>query len=302
MKFISSKTIVSSSKITNPENWFGYIYNMNIYRGCCHGCIYCDSRSECYQIKDFDVVAAKENALQLIESELKSKRTKGIIGTGAMSDPYNPFEKKQKLTRGALKLIDKYGFGINLTTKSDLVTRDIDIIKNINTHSPASVGITITTSDDEMASKIEPNVVNSSKRFAALNELSKNGIYTGILMMPILPFITDSEENIIAIVEKASEVGADFIYPSFGMTNRTGQKEYFYHCLDKYFPGIKEKYKTTFKDAYSCPSLNHKILEKRFIEACEDYHIKYKMKDIICGTKNNVKQKQISFFTTTQPL
>lgn len=294
MKYIDAKTIITHNKY--PDSWFGNKYNMNIYRGCSHKCIYCDSRSDCYQIKNFDEIIAKKDALKIIEKELKSKRKTGVVGSGAMSDPYNPFEKKYMLTRGALELINSYGFGINITTKSDLVTRDIDIIKKINIHSPVCIGITITTATDALSMKIEPEAPVSSKRFAAIDMFSQNEIYAGILMMPILPFISDNKENIVSIIRIAAEVGAKFIYPSFGLTLRSGQREYFYHKLERLYPGLKERYQRTFGDAYQCSSPNHKELWTLFKKTCKNYNIDYRMRDIIEGAKNNVQIKQMSFF------
>jgi len=192
MEYIKAKKLISQYAYDN--SWFDINYNMNIYKGCCHGCIYCDSRSECYQIEDFDRVRAKENAIESIGKELKGKRRKGVIGTGAMSDPYNPLEKKFQLTRGALEEVNKYNFGISIATKSPLITRDIDILKKISSHSPVLIKMTITTFDDDLCKRIEPNVPCSSERFKAIKQLSDNGIYTGILLMPILPFINDTEE------------------------------------------------------------------------------------------------------------
>lgn len=170
MKYIEAKSIVSSYQGNN--SWFGINYNMNIYKGCPHGCIYCDSRSECYGIEEFDAVRAKLNSTAVIRKDLKSKRKKGVVGTGSMSDPYNIFERKYEYTREALKLVDEFGFGIGIATKSALITRDIDILKRIKTHSPVIIKITITTYDDKLCSKIEPNVSLSSKRFEALKMLS----------------------------------------------------------------------------------------------------------------------------------
>lgn len=294
MKYIDAKTIISHNKY--PDSWFGNKYNMNIYRGCNHRCIYCDSRSDCYQIKNFDEITAKKDALKIIEKELKSKRKTGIVGTGAMSDPYNLLEREHMLTRGALELINRYGFGVNITTKSDLISRDIDILKKINIHSPVCIGITITTATDELSMKIEPSAPISSKRFAAIEELSKSGIYTGILMMPILPFISDNEDNIISIIEMAAKTGAKFIYPSFGVTLRSGQREYFYHKLERIYPGMKEKYQETFGNAYQCSSPNYKNLRRLFKKVCEDHNIVYRMRDIIEGAKNSVQMKQLSLF------
>ena len=173
--------------------------------------VYIASRSDCYHVENFDEVRAKENALALIARELKSKSKKGVIGTGAMSDSYNPFEKEYMLTRGALELIDHYGFGVSIYTKSNLIARDIDILKKIVKHSPVLIKLTITTSDDNLCKKIEPNVALSSERFATIKKLTDQGIFAGILLMPVLPFIEDNEENIRSIIELGHINGAKFI-------------------------------------------------------------------------------------------
>jgi len=253
IEFIGAKKLTSQYVPNN--SWFDINYNMNIYKGCCHGCIYCDSRSECYQIEDFDRVRAKEKAIESIEKELKGKRRKGVIGTGAMSDPYNPFEKKYLLTREALKLINKYNFGVSIATKSPLITRDIDILKEISKHSPVLIKITVTTFDDELCKKVEPSVAPSSERFRAIKELSDNGIYAGILLMPILPFINDSEENIRNIVREAHNSGAKFIFAyGMGLTLRGNQRGYYYDKLKKLFPekNLVLKYTSTYGDNYEC--------------------------------------------------
>jgi DNA repair photolyase len=240
MEFIPAKTIISGYSEGNL--WFGDNYNMNIYKGCCHGCIYCDSRSECYRIDDFDQVRAKDNALALIGRELRGKRRKGVVGTGAMSDPYNLYEQEYRLTRGALELIDANGFGASIATKSDLVTRDIDVLSSIKTHSPVLVKITVTTADDELCRKVEPRAPVASRRFSAIRQLAAGGIFTGILLMPVLPFIEDNEENVVSIIRLAGEAGARFIYPSFGVTLRQNQREWYYSKLDEHFPGLRQKY------------------------------------------------------------
>lgn len=294
MEFIPAKTIVSGYMEEN--RWFGNNYNMNIYKGCCHGCIYCDSRSECYRVENFDEVRAKENALALIERELKSKRRTGVVGTGAMSDPYNPFEKQYMLTRGALELINKYKFGSAIATKSNLVTRDIDILKSIQIHSPVIVKITITSFDDELCKKIEPNVAVSSKRFSAIKELSENELFAGILMMPILPFLEDNEENIKNIITSAHESGAKFIYPAFGVTLRQNQRDWYYNKLDENFPGIKQKYINQFGNSYGCSSPNGNKLKQIFKALCKKYNMLYKMNDIIKEYKKGYDDKQLSIF------
>lgn len=293
MKFIQAKTIISGYSENN--SWFGNNYNMNIYRGCCHGCIYCDSRSECYHIENFDQVRAKENALALIEHELKSKRKTGIIGMGAMSDPYNPFEKEHELTRCALKLINRYGFGVSIATKSILVERDIDILKKISSHSPVLIKITITTADDSLCKKIEPNVSLSSERFAAIKKLTQAGIFTGILLMPVLPFIQDNQDNIIKIIELAHKNGARFIYPAFGVTLRQNQREWYFRKLEELFPGTKEKYLKQFGNAYECRSPQAKGLWNIFQGECNRLGILYKMSDIIKEYKQGYKKEQLSF-------
>ncbi len=293
MQTVPAKTIIARGY---ASQWFGTDYNMNIYRGCSHGCIYCDSRSDCYQIEDFDTVRSKENALQLIENELSRKRKKGVIATGAMSDPYNPFEKQYELTRGALKLIDRYGFGIAIDTKSDLVVRDIDILQRIQQHSPVLVKITITSGDDLLAKKIEPYVAVSSRRFSAIKALSEAGIYSGILLMPVLPFIEDNKENILSIVSQAKESGAKFIFPAFGVTLRQNQRLYFYEKLDEKFPGVKEKYNQHFGNKYQCASPNGAALQNIFQDACKKAGILYKMSDIISGYKASYDMRQQSFF------
>jgi len=294
MEFVAAKTIISGYAEHNA--WFGNNYTMNIYKGCCHGCIYCDSRSECYRIENFDVVRAKKDALALINKELKSKKKTGVIGTGAMSDPYNPLEKEYSLTRGALELINIHGFGVSIATKSSLITRDIDVLKKIKSHSPVLVKITVTTCDDELCKKIEPNVGVASKRFSAIKELSDNGIFAGILLMPVLPFLEDNDDNIRGIVKFAHESGAKFIYPAFGMTLRQNQRDWYFKKLDENFPGIKQKYVQQFRNDYECRSPRAKELWKLFQQECDRFRILYKMKDIISAYKNVYEENQISMF------
>ncbi len=294
MEFIPAKTILSG--YSSDNSWFGNNYNMNIYKGCSHGCIYCDSRSKCYRIENFDQVRAKENALMLLRKELKSKRRTGVIGTGAMSDPYNPFEKKYCLTRGALELIDKYRFGVSIATKSDLITRDLEVLKAIKMHSAVLIKMTITTCDDELCKKIEPHVTLSSKRFAAIQEISSQGIFAGILLMPVLPFLEDNEENIRGIIRLAYESGAKFIYPAFGVTLRENQKEWYYKNLDEKFPDLREKYIKQFGNAYECRSPKAKALWQLFQGECKRFGIVYKMEDIIKGYKQGFSDNQLSLF------
>lgn len=291
---ISAKTIITRNKY--PDSWFGHDYNMNIYKGCCHGCIYCDSRSECYRVENFDEVRMKKNALEIINKDLRSKRIKGVVGTGAMSDPYNPFEKELMLTRHGLELISAYGFGAAIATKSDLIVRDIDILSEIQEKSPVCIKLTITTFDDKLCSVIEPNVAPTSQRLIALKRLAESGIFCGALLMPILPFINDNKENIMNIVEAVASTGAKFIYPEMGVTLRQNQREYYYEKLDKHFPGIKEKYLQFYGNAYKCGSQHARELMKEFSAACKKNGLLYKMPDIIKEYKSSNRFEQLTLF------
>lgn len=295
MEFIKAKTILSKVKYGNQ--WYGIDYNINLYRGCSHGCIYCDSRSNCYHIENFDTVKGKERALEILEKELIRKREKGVIGIGAMSDTYNPQEIKYELTRGTLKLISKYNYGVSIDTKSDLILRDLDLLKEINAKNNVIVKFTITTPKDELSKIIEPHVCVSSKRLEAIKKLNENGIFTGIMMNPILPFITDNEEDIKKLVQLAYENGAKFIHTYMGMTLRENQRDYYYEQLDKNFKGIKEKYIRCYGNKYNCATPNYKKLYKTFKEECDKYKILYRMNDIIKAYKKEIKEnEQMSLF------
>ena len=295
MEFVKAKTILS--KVKYGDTWYGVDYNMNLYRGCPHGCIYCDSRSNCYHIDNFDIPKGKENALQILEQELSKKRDRGVVGIGSMSDTYNPFEKEYEITRGALKLLSKYNFGVSIDTKSDLILRDIDLLKKINSKNNVIIKITITTPHDELSKIIEPHVCVSSKRFEAIKKLNEEGIFAGIMMNPILPFITDSEEDIKLLVKKAHESGAKFIQTFMGMTLRENQRDYYYEKLDKHFKGLKEKYIKYYRESYNCPVPNYKQLYKVFTSECDKYGILYNMKDIIKAYKKSIKEsEQLSLF------
>lgn len=284
------------TKVTfDPNGWFGIDYNVNLYRGCNHGCIYCDSRSDCYHIDDFDTVRVKHNALSLLEQELSHKKRKGIVGIGSMSDSYNPFEKELEVTRGALSLFEKYGFGVSIDTKSDLIVRDIDLLKKINDRSGAIIKLTITCADDDLSKLLEPHVVKSSRRFSAVKALSDADIFVGVLCTPILPFINDSEENIRKMVKLSKDNGAKFIYCNFGVTLRSNQRDYYYQKLDQLYPGLKERYQKYYQERYWCPSLNEQRLWKIFQEECEKQQLLYRMEDIIYAYKKKEKE-QISLF------
>jgi DNA repair photolyase len=249
---------------------------MNLYRGCQHGCIYCDSRSTCYKLGELSDIRIKENALELLEKELKSKRVKGTIGFGSMNDPYMPVEKDVQLTRDALKLILKNKFPVHIITKSDLVLRDLDLLKEIS-KTYSAISLTITTDDDNLSKIIEPAAPVSSKRFEAIRQLSESGIYTGIMLMPVLPFITDNKKNIEGIIHEGSRNGAQYILNFMGMTLREGQREYYFKKLDIHFPGLKELYMSTYGNLYGCSVLNHRELNVIFNEACQKMSLDTRM-------------------------
>lgn len=213
-----------------------------------------------------------------------------------MSDPYNPFEKEYGLTRGALELIDIYRFGVSIATKSDLITRDIDVLKAIKKHSPVLIKLTITTASDILGKKIEPNVAESSRRFSAIKKLSDNGIFSGILLMPVLPFLEDNEDNISGIIRLAYENGAKFIYPAFGVTLRLNQREWYYKKLDEHFPTLRQRYINQFGNAYECRSPKAKALSQLFQKECDRLGLLYKMEDIIKGYKQGYGDNQCSLF------
>lgn len=278
LKTIPAKTILSG--YNDGNSWFGANYNMNLYKGCSHGCIYCDSRSDCYQIQNFDAVRVKENALEILEKDIISKRRTGIIGSGAMTDPYNPFEKQAEVTRGALKLINKYYFGAATITKSALVTRDIDLFKAIQEHSPVLVKITITTPHDRISRLVEPRASLSSERLEALHQLAEAGVKCAAVLMPCLPFIEDKEEDILLLVHRVAQTGAKMFYGDFGMTLRMNQRDYYYKKLDLLFPQLKEKYIRTFGDSYMCGSPQFGRLQRAFEQECKKCGLIYSMEGI----------------------
>lgn len=243
---------------------------MNLYRGCQHGCIYCDSRSVCYGIENFEDIEVKENAIELLDAALRHKRKKCMIGTGAMTDPYIPLESELQFTRKALEVIDRHGFGVTVQTKSSRVLCDLDLLTSINSHSKAVVQMTLTTYDDNLCRIIEPNVSPTSERFHALETLRDAGIPTVVWLDPILPFINDTRENVSGILDmciKAKVYGV--ICFGMGLTLREGNREYFYNQLDKHFPKLKEKYITTYGNRYEINSPNSDMLWELFYSKCE---------------------------------
>lgn len=243
---------------------------MNIYRGCLHGCIYCDSRSLCYQMKHkFEDVGVKANAVELLENALRRKRNKCMIGTGAMSDPYMPIEEKLGNMRKCLEVIERYGFGVTMITKSTKVLRDLDLLKKINEKSKCVVQMTLTTYDEDLCRIVEPNVETTYERFRALEILRDNGIPTVVWLCPILPFINDTEENIRGILDYCVRAKVKGIINfDMGVTLRDGNREYFYKKLDEHFPGLKEKYIRMYGNSYQLLSPNSRQLNMIYKSEC----------------------------------
>ena len=243
---------------------------MNIYRGCSHGCIYCDSRSKCYGFTHaFEDIEVKENAPELLERSLRSRRHKCMIGTGAMCDPYLPAEKELQLTRKCLELIDRYEYGVTVLTKSNLVLRDLDLLQSINKKAKAVVQMTLTTYDEELCRKIEPNVSTTRERFEVLMRCKELGIPTLVWMTPILPFINDTRENIEGLLDYCLQAGVQGILVfDVGVTLREGDREYFYQALDRDFPGIRQKYVSTYGNTYDIPSPHAKELMTLIQNTC----------------------------------
>lgn len=271
IKEIIAKQILSHSK--TPDPWFGIKYTMNLYRGCQHQCIYCDSRSDCYHIEKFSDILVKINALDLLPGELASKRVKGVVGTGSMNDPYMPVERKYNLTGKALEIISRFGFPVHIITKSDLVTRDIPVLQEIARQSLSLVSFTITTYDDELGKKVEPGAPLVSARLNAMKKLSEAGISVGVTLMPVLPFIEDNWKNIREIIIRAKDNGASYILPAFGMTQRSGQMEYYLKALDRNFAGVRLKHVHKFGTRYECPANKAAELDKNFHKLCKSLRI-----------------------------
>ena len=281
--------------ILSPKN------GMNLYRGCTHGCIYCDSRSTCYQMNHkFEDIEIKENAIELLEDALKRKRKKCMIGMGSMTDPYIPEELKLKHTRKALEVASKYGFGITLITKSNRVLRDLDLLKEINQKTKCVVQMTLTTYDEELCKKIEPNVSTTKERFEALLTLRDAGISTVVWLTPLLPYINDTEENLLGILNYCKEAKVyGILCFGIGVTLRDGNREYFYAQLDKKFPNLKEQYIKEYGNSYIINSKNNTKLMKIFHEFCEENKIEHnpdKIFNYLNEFEDKTEFEQLSFF------
>ena len=261
MHFVDAKGILTGS---------GGHYGMNIYRGCSHGCIYCDSRSKCYRFTHpFEDIEVKRNAPELLEAALRSKRKKCMIGTGSMSDPYMHCEEELRLTRRCLEIILEYGFGAAVQTKSDRILQDINLLEEINKKAKCVVQVTLTTFDDDLCRIIEPNVCNTKRRIEILEEMRKRNIPTIVWLSPILPFINDTEENVEQLLNACVRVGVKgIICFGMGLTLRDGDREYYYAALDRHFPGMKQRYIRTYGNAYELPSPDNDRLMQKFTGVC----------------------------------
>ena len=259
MHFVDAKGILSAKN------------GMNLYRGCTHGCIYCDARSTCYQMDHaFEDIEVKQNAPQLLEQALRRKRHRCMIATGAMCDPYLHAEKQLELTRRCLELIDTYGFGVSILTKSDLILRDLDLLKRIHNKTKCVVQMTLTTKEEQLCKILEPHVCTTARRVEVLQILKEEGIPTICWMTPILPFLNDTKENVRGILEMCQKAGVyGVITFGIGMTLRDGDRPYFYQKLDEHFPGLKERYQSTYGNAYVLPSPHERELTSLFINECQ---------------------------------
>lgn len=253
-----------AKSILSPRN------GMNLYRGCTHGCIYCDSRSTCYGMDHaFEDVEVKRNAPELLAAALRRKRHRCMISTGSMSDPYLPLEQQERLTRRCLEIIDRYGFGFTAQTKSDLVLRDLDLLKSVNRKARCIIQMTLTTDDEGLCRLLEPNVCTTRRRFEVLKVLRDEGIPTVVWLCPILPFINDTEENLRGILSSCFAAGVRGILCfGMGVTLRAGDREYFYAKLDEHFPGMKERYIRAFGNRYECNSPWNDPLMRIFRAEC----------------------------------
>lgn len=272
---------------------------VNIYRGCQHGCIYCDSRSACYNMThDFEDIEVKANALTLLKDAITKKRKKCVIGTGSMSDPYMPLEEELCYTRKFLQLLDYHGFGGTIITKSDLVLRDLDLIKSINKKAKFVLQMTMTTFDEDLCKIIEPNVATTKRRAEVLNIMRDNDIPTVVWLSPVLPFINDNAENINGILDYCVEAKVKgIICFGMGMTLRDGNREYFYQKLDEHFPGVKEKYKRLYGDSYMVSSFANSKLTKLFNDRCKQHGIMTDVNRIFDYINHfEEKQSQLSLF------
>ena len=289
MHYADYKTILS------PQN------GMNLYRGCTHGCFYCDSSSKCYQFEhDFEDIEIKRDAVKILEQQLRKKREKCMIGTGSMCDPYIPLETELMITRQSIELIERYGFGLAILTKSARLLRDLDLLKRIHERTKCVVQTTLTTFDESLCKKIEPHVSSTRERFEMLMTLKEAGIPTVVWLTPILPFINDTEENLLGLLDYCVRAGVRGVLCfGFGVTLREGDREYFYAALDRDFPGVKQKYIRAFGNAYVCNSPNNAKLMEIVTRVCKQNGILCRPDEVFRYLWTfESKEKPISLFET----
>lgn len=289
MHYVTAKSILTSGNGTG----------MNVYRGCTHGCIYCDSRSACYHPPmPFEDIEVKQNAVALLEKALAGKRKKIMIGTGSMCDPYMPIESELQITRKCLEVIDRYGFGVTVHTKSDLVLRDFDLLQQINRHTKAVLQMTLTCADHTLSRKIEPNVCTSRRRFEVLMEAKHAGIPTVVWLCPFLPYITDTRENMNTLVDWCIEAGVQGIIQfGIGLTLRDGNRGYFYNQLNRNFPGLTQTYIRQYGDNYEIGCPNGDELYDLMAAKCKAAGIMYKPDDVFAYLHQfESKDEQLSLF------
>ena len=222
----------------------------------------------------FEDIEVKQNAPELRQKALRAKRKKCMIGTGSMSDPYMHCEEKLRLTRKCLEIILANGFGAAVLTKSDRILQDIDLLSEINRSAKCVVQMTLTTFDDALCKIVEPNVCNTRRRIEALGQMQERGIPTVVWLTPILPFLNDTEENLMAILEVCVRTGVKGIINfGMGLTLREGNREYYYAALDRHFPGLKERYIKRYGNAYELPSPKARELTGLFQNICQSHGI-----------------------------
>lgn len=291
MHFVEAKGILSSKN------------GMNVYRGCTHGCIYCDSRSHCYQMHhDFEDIEVKKNAVELLEYTLRHKKKKCMIRTGAMCDPYMHCEEQLQITRRCLEIIAEYGHGVAIQTKSDRILRDLDLLKEIHEKSKCVVQTTMTTYNEELCRKIEPKVCTTKRRYEVLKIMEQHQIPTIVWFSPILPFLGDTRENIKGLLDYCIDANVKgIICFDIGTTMRDGSREYFYGELDKIFPGLSSRYHKKYGYSYECPSEKHEILMPFFHEECEKNGIMHSVEEIFSYMESfpEPKYEQLSLFGVT---
>ena len=254
IKETEAKSILRKKK--RIDSWFITHYSMNLYRGCSFNCAYCDGRNEKYFVQgEFDKnIIVKKNAIEILRKELTPSRRKiplkrsFVMPCGGVGDSYEPVEKKYQLTRKTLELLYEFNLPVHILTKSTLVKRDIDILRKINKQNKAIISFSFSSTDEKISKIFEPNAPLPSERLEAISFFSQQGFSTGIFLMPVIPFITDTPAMMDETISKAKEAGAEFVIFS-GMTLKEGrQKEYFLNILEREFPHLKIEYENIYRD------------------------------------------------------